>query len=96
MKLTIILEDNAVYKDRISFNDLDLSFVPANVRALQFNDETNTGHIEFTDSHNENISKLPDWAIEASVKWDEAKVQADADLEKSIEILKNSRLSRVA
>jgi hypothetical protein len=72
MKLSIIVEDGAVYKDKISFAGIDLSDIPNNVCALQFNDTTNTGHIEYYDQANEDITVLPNWAISASNKHSEA------------------------
>jgi hypothetical protein len=78
MKLTIIREDGAVYKDGVSYSGLDLSAVPANVHALQFNDASNAGWIEFNDNpdgskpKNEPITELPIWASIAITKWDEA------------------------
>jgi hypothetical protein len=73
MKLTIIREDGAVYKDGISYINLDLSSVPNDVHALQFNSTSNTGWIEFTSPiPNEEITALPSWAITAMTKWDEA------------------------
>jgi hypothetical protein len=79
MKLTIIRTDGAVYKDGISYANLDLSTIPSNVHALQFNDIVNAGWIEFVQDDfgnkeaNENITSLPAWANEAVLKWDEAK-----------------------
>jgi hypothetical protein len=73
MKLTIIPVDGAVYKDGFSYSDLDLSIVPSDVHALQFNSSSNTGWIEFTSViPNEEITVLPSWAITAMTKWDEA------------------------
>jgi hypothetical protein len=72
MKLTIIREDGAVYKDSISYSGLDLSSVPNDVHALQFNSASNTGWIEFTSPiPNEEITELPTWANTAMTKWDE-------------------------
>jgi len=79
MKLTIIPIDGAVYKDGYSYSGLDLSTAPAEVHALQFNDVSGKGWIEFTENDegakaaNEVITSLPDWATTASTKWDEAK-----------------------
>lgn len=70
MKLTIIVDDQAVYKNKVSFEPVDLSAIPSNVHALQFDTETNTGHIEFKNSSNEAITVLPDWAVTASEKYD--------------------------
>ena len=80
MKLTIIPIDGAVYKDNICHSNLDLSNVPSNVHALQFNNATSKGWIEFVDGddgtkpQNEAINSLPAWATNAMTKWDEAKV----------------------
>ena len=79
MKLTIIHADGTVYKNSVSYSGLDLSSIPTNVHALQFNDDVNAGWIEFTQDDfgdkapNENITSLPAWAITAITKWDEAK-----------------------
>jgi hypothetical protein len=70
MKLTIIVDDQAVYKDKVSFDPVDLSGAPSNVHALQFDTTTNTGHIEFKDGQNQTITSLPDWAITASNNYD--------------------------
>lgn len=84
MKLTIIRTDGAVYKDGISYSGLDLSSVPTNVHALQFNDVSNAGWIEFTEDGfgekdpNQKITSLPAWAITAMTKWDEAKTAESA------------------
>jgi len=78
MKLTIIRADGAVYKDGVSYSNLDLSSVPTNVHALQFNDTSNAGWIEFVQddfgnkANNEMITSLPAWATTAIAKWNEA------------------------
>ena len=78
MKLTIIRTDGAVYKDGVSYSNLDLSSIPANVHALQFNDASNAGWIEFAQDDfgdkpaNEKITALPVWATTAMGKWNEA------------------------
>jgi hypothetical protein len=79
MKLTIIIDDNAVYKDKASFAPVDLSCIPSNVHALQFDNVTNIGHIEFKDSPNEEITELPDWAVIASSNYDTAVTAYQAD-----------------
>ena len=84
MKLTIIPSDGAVYKDGTSYSGLDLTAIPSNVHALQFNDASNAGWIEFTQDDfgskapNEKITSLPDWALTAATKWDEAKAAEEA------------------
>ena len=83
MKLTIIPVDGAVYKDGVSYSGLDLSIVPSDVHALQFNSASNTGWIEFTSAiPNEEITVLPSWAITAMTKWDEAEAEAEAEAAK--------------
>lgn len=82
MKLTIIKSDGAVYKDGFSYSRLDLSSVPNNVHALQWNGTK--GFIEFVEDSNLNkqsnevIEELPSWALDAISKWDEAKAVGDA------------------
>ena len=72
MKLTIIKNDGAVYKDSVSYSDLSLPTVPSEVHALQWNEST--GHIEFFDNvkANEAITELPSWANDALTAWQTA------------------------
>lgn len=85
MKLTIIPVDSTVYVDGVSFGNLDLSSAPADVHALQWNSVS--GWIEFKDlddgtkPQNQIITELPDWAVTACAKWDEAKAAFDAAIE---------------
>lgn len=79
MKLTIIVDDEAVYKDKVSFNPVDVSSTPSNVHALQFDDATNTGHIEYKDAPNEEITALPDWAVTVSSNYDSAVAAYEAE-----------------
>lgn len=85
MKLTIIPSDGAVYKDGVSYSGLDLSGIPENVHALQWNGDS--GWIEFNNESefrkpaNEKIDALPDWANDALVKWDEAKASSEAAIQ---------------
>lgn len=78
MKLVIIPVDGAVYVDGFSYSGLDLSVVPFEVHALQWNGTK--GWIEFKDAddgtkpQNQSITELPEWANQAKIKWDEAKV----------------------
>lgn len=82
MKLTIIREDGSVYKDGLAFSDLDLSDMPSNVHALQWENES--GWIEFVNESefrkpsNQDILELPYWAEVALVKWQSAKDAHDA------------------
>ena len=67
MKITIIVDDNAVYVDNVShvFLDLSLCGIPNNVSALQWKDTA--GWIEFKDNNdgskpqNQSITELPVW-----------------------------------
>lgn len=84
MKITIIRVDGAVYKDGVSYSHLDLSTIPTSIHALQFNTESNKGWIEYVmddEGHtpqNMQITALPDWAVTACAKWDEAKAAEEA------------------
>lgn len=80
MKVTIIPADNAVYKDNVSYLNLDLSTcgIPENVAALQWQDTA--GWIEDKSAmvQNQDIAELPAWAQACLVKWDEAKAAEEA------------------
>jgi hypothetical protein len=80
MKLTIIPADNAVYKDNVSYADLDLSLcgIPENIHALQWQDTF--GWIEDKSAlvQNQDITELPVWATACMAKWDEAKAVEEA------------------
>jgi len=82
MKLSIIVPDKTVYKDRPFYNGR-ISYTlenwaesptasggpPANIHALQW-DET-SGHIEYKDgSNNTIIDALPSWANQAVIAWE--------------------------
>lgn len=84
MKLTIIKNDGAVYKDNVSYSNLSLPTIPSNVHALQWNNDK--GHIEFVDNvkANEAITELPSWANDALTAWQtayDAEQQAIAEAE---------------
>jgi hypothetical protein len=69
MKLTIIKDDGAVYKDGLNYLNLDLNQMPSDVHALQW--DNNVGYIEFVNCYksNEEITELPLWANDALTKW---------------------------
>lgn len=72
-RLTIIVDDNAVYYDKTGYTDLDLSScqIPANIWALQW--ENGEGWLEFrTDEENERIEQIPEWANACVEKFHEA------------------------
>lgn len=76
MRLTIIPSDNAVYKDGLMFDKLDMSYVPPTVHALQWDGVR--GWVEFCvgadlcKPDNEQITVLPKWAAQAVNAWDAA------------------------
>ena len=82
MKLTIILSDNTVYVDNQAIHDIDLSFIPSNVHALQW--KVDLGWIEFVENddftkpQNEVINELPAWANSAYNAWLTQKAKIDA------------------
>jgi hypothetical protein len=82
MKLVIIPIDGAVYVDGFSYSELDLSFCPSDVHALQWN--VSKGWVEFKDNdegikpNNQTITELPAWALQAKAKWDEVKAAEEA------------------
>lgn len=82
MKLTVIRDDGAVYKDNISYHHLDMSGVPTNVHALQWKETS--GWIEFVESQdgtkplNMMITELPQWALDLLPMWDAANAAAEA------------------
>ena len=80
MKLTIIKDDGAVYKDNKSYLKLSLPTIPNDVHALQWNEST--GHIEFVDNvkANEAITELPSWANDALTAWQTAYDAEQADI----------------
>jgi hypothetical protein len=81
MKLTIIVEDNAVYVDGLMKAyaplplDLSQCKIPSNVHALQWKETS--GWIEFVDNFdgtkpaNEFITELPAWANSCVNVWNE-------------------------
>lgn len=89
MKLTIIPSDKTVYKDGKSYANLDLVGVPSNVHALQFNDATNKGWLEFLEddegnkARNEVLTELPSWAADALEKWIAAEIADNIAIEEA-------------
>ncbi len=94
MKLTIIKNDGAVYKDNVSYSNLSLPTIPSNVHALQWSNDK--GHIEFVDNVkvNEAITEFPSWANDALTAWqvaydaeqaEIARLQAEAEAKKLAE-----------
>lgn len=80
MKVTIIPADGAVYKDGACVSNLDLSFAPQDVHALQWLDTKGWVEFvvdaEFNKPANEIITELPAWANDALALWGAANVAA--------------------
>ena len=71
MRLTIIPSDGAVYEDGLCYSDLTWEGTPADVHALQWLDVA--GWIEYEGPKvNEDITVLPQWALNAMAAWDVA------------------------
>jgi len=76
MKLSIVTDDKMVAKDGVGYFNLDISYVPNTVHALQWYETY--GEIEYKSTGpyrkpaNEQITALPDWANTALTKWDAA------------------------
>lgn len=75
MRLTIIPSDKSVYVNEKFHNNLTWEGTPENVHALQWFETQ--GWIEFKDENpydnikpaNENITELPQWALNAIDAW---------------------------
>jgi hypothetical protein len=76
MKLTIIPSDSCVYVNNHSYSELDISFCPSDVHALQWNETF--GWVEFkklndgTTPKNQEINQLPEWANLCVTAWESA------------------------
>jgi hypothetical protein len=71
MRLTIVVSDNAVYKNKVYKTfDLQEFGIPSDVRVLQWYE--NVGELEFVTTAivNEAITELPSWALAVSEKYD--------------------------
>lgn len=79
-RLTIIPSDSTVYLDQGVFLDLDLSSceIPEDVHALQYKPQLGFGWIEFVDPENpftetkranEQLTEIPQWAINCVGVW---------------------------
>ena len=79
MKISIIKSDSMAVIDSLGYDDLDLSSVASNIHAIQFNTETNTGHIEYNDGTvNEDITSIATYQsiVDASIS---KKAELDAE-----------------
>ena len=96
MKLTIIKDDGAVYKDNVSFANLSLPTIPNDVHALQWNDSV--GYIEFVNNVkvNEAITELPSWANNALTSWQTAYDAEQAEIARLQAEAEAKRLAKLA
>jgi hypothetical protein len=80
MKFTVIADDCTAYINTVPLR-IDVSEIPDNVHALQYNLETNKGRIEFKMNEDEIrpdnliIDNLPEWGNEILKKyqWEQLK-----------------------
>lgn len=90
MKLTIIREDKTVYKNGVSYSNLDMSSVPTSVHALQWVEDK--GWIEFVQDvdfkkpDNETLTQLPTWANTCAALWEQAKALEEAAIATALEL----------
>lgn len=63
MKISIIKKDSIVTIDNITYNDLDLSLIDSDIKAIQFDTSTNKGHIEYNDDNirNKQITSIENY-----------------------------------
>lgn len=63
MKISIIKKDSTVTIDNITYNDLDLSLIDSDIKAVQFDTSTNKGHIEYNDDNirNKQITSIENY-----------------------------------
>lgn len=90
MRLTIIPNDGAVYKDDVVYCDLVWNGTPEDIHALQW--FGNSGWIEFNNGlPNQEITELPEWVQNAITSFEFARNQANQVLELTYE----QKLARV-
>jgi hypothetical protein len=85
MRLVIVGPDNAVGKDGVFYDNLNLSQcgLPANFWALQWNERgNNTGHIEYDSPLIDNtlLTELPAWANACVAVWQTKADQVAAEI----------------
>jgi hypothetical protein len=86
MRVTIIPEDGFVSIDNEGYGDLDLSFIPYEVHALQWYDTD--GEVEYQDdrgraTENREITSLTEFPYydQCYQLWQQAKAEAEAEAE---------------
>ena len=63
-KISINKTDNMVIVDGLGFNNLDLSSIESNIHAIQFDNTTSQGHVEYNDGKtNKKITDISDYQL---------------------------------
>lgn len=95
MKLTVIADDSTVLVDGV-YAEIDLTAIPipSNLHALQW--DGSTGHIEYKDVENEDISSLPSWASDCVTTHVAAIAAMEADTLSPEELVRIERDFRLA
>jgi hypothetical protein len=82
MRLTIIRDMGLVHVDGRGHDEQDMSGVPENVNAVQWDGES--GEIEFVDNTpNEEITSLPAWASDKAAAMSTKLAEEDAEAEEA-------------
>lgn len=70
MRLSIVPVDGVVVVDGSGWGNLTWEGTPSDIHALQW--DTDKGHIEYAGhvKHNDTITELPQWALNAIEAWD--------------------------
>lgn len=84
-RISIIVDDGAVYLDQWTYINLDLHLcgIPEEIHAMHW--INGQGQIEFRDTrHNQIIETLPDWALKALDLWETAYKLYPPDLDPAV------------
>ena len=71
-RVTIIPIDQTVYVGDVWIQGIDMTGVPENIHAIQWNwNDSGVGELEYNDgTQNESISEFPDWAVTCVERFD--------------------------
>lgn len=95
MKLTVVADDSLVLVDGVHAEiDLTAIAIPSNLHALQW--DGSTGHIEYKDVENEDISSLPSWASDCVTAHGAAIAAMEEDTFTPEELVRGERDFRLA
>lgn len=95
MKLTIVPVDGLVVKDGAGYIGLQLTGVPTNIHALQW--DGLKGELEFVNDAdgikpvNEKITVLPSWANDCVAAWDACKAEEEAAIAAALAAQQNNQ-----